>query len=347
MRKNIFLFAVLLCGAFSLAAQTSPNASVYVPPVAGNGSKPDDNSLFYKQLVDELTGQNFNLAKAQDGADYSLIATLARDTGSEGQFVFHLGLQDNKTRIITVEGELLYLTAGDTNQLFPVLVRSLLYTIPVDMAVIADTKETAETANAADIEYAADAIKNDDWRNKFLYIGAAVTWTPHIYTWEIAKDTKKYNKIPNFTNYPLPLGVSGAISAEVQFLDFLSFETGAGLAFDRFSNGGNTYYNTFLEIPVLLKYVFKPGTDFMLEPYLGAHINLPIVSHTFNTSLLSGMFGFQFGVKVGPGVLFADVRAGGDIFNSTVKAPSGGGPSEYHRYIAHIGLGYKFGFFQR
>jgi len=327
MRKTILVLALIICGGFSLAAQSSPDASVYVTPVTGNGSKSEDNTLFYNQLVSEITGNNFNLARAQNGADYSLIGTISRYSdgvasgAGAGQFVFHLGLRDNKTGETPVEGELLYGTFNDVIAEFPVLVTSLLYTIPTDTTG-----------------------KNDEWRNKWLYFGLSARYAPRVYTWKVGSGYKNEKEF---------LGFGGGLSIEFHFLNFLSVETGAGVTYDSPEYLDKPYKNLTVELPLFLKYVFKPGANFMLEPYIGAHYNIPIRpidrSYTFSPAKLTVLGGFQFGVKVGPGVLFADLRGSGDIGNAKLVAPSSVNPPppEYHRYVGQLGLGYKYGIIQR
>ena len=135
MRKTILVLALLLCGAFSLAAQSRINASIYVAPVTGRGSRSDDNFFFYNQLLYELTDQKIVIANTQKDAEYSLIGTVAPYSGVVGQFAFHLALLNNMTGKITVEGELQYFIPYDTEKLFPVLVASLIYTIPGSLGV--------------------------------------------------------------------------------------------------------------------------------------------------------------------------------------------------------------------
>jgi len=321
MRKNILVLALLFCGGFSLAAQSHPDVSIYVAPVTGRGGKSEENSLFYNQLIYELTDQKINMAKTQKGAEYSLIGRLSPYTGGAGQYVFHLELQNNKTREITVEGELLYETPDDTNQLFSVLVTSLLYTIPGDYIAV-DNIPT-------------EPNKDSDWRNNWLYLGLAAKWTPGVNVGTVGRS--------NF------LGFQGGISAEFHFLNFLSFETGLegglnGVKIKSTTTGKETdYYDLLIEVPLLLKYVFKPGSNLMLEPYTGLYINFPLVK-TINPPLLSFILGFQCGVKAGPGAVFLGLGGTMDIGNTTVRNVSN---VSYHRYNIHLGLGYKYGLFQR
>jgi len=344
MRKTILVLALLLCGWLSLAAQTRPGASVYVAPVTGRGSKPDDNFLFHKMLLDELTVQKVIIANTQKDAEYSLFGTVAPYWGT-GQFVFHLALQDNKTIAITVEGELRYGTPDDTDQLFSVLVTSLLYTIPpasaptdpvppASVPVVSAPPDTVPTApvppdNPPPDVVPEEPVKNVDWRNNWLYLGLAAKWTPGFYT-GAAKQL------------PFPYGVQGGISAEIHFLNFMSLETGAEVQLEGVKVSTKNYPDLILEVPVLIKLVMKPGAISMLEPYVGAYLNLLQIKKTITPFLLSVGIGFQYSVKVGPGAVFLD--AGGAMDMGKLKVQNVIYPA---RINAHIGLGYKIGLIQR
>jgi hypothetical protein len=338
----MLVLALLFCGALSLAAQSRSNASVYVAPVTGRGGKPDDNSLFYNQLLYELTDQKVSLANAQRDAEYSLYGSVA-PSGGAGQFVFHLALINNKTGAITVEGELLYGTPEDTDQLFSVLVTSLLYTIPAETVQPAPvTAATVPADNTPPEIGKEEPAKTADWRDKWLYLGLAAKWSPRYYVGkDITKDGTIYLGIP-------PLG---GISAELHFLNFMSFEVGAGVAGDKLKAdpGKVAYSNLNIEIPLLLKFCLKPGANFMFEPYAGACLSFPISSKVKNTipDMFSGLAGFQYGVKAGPGAVFIDLNGAIDISGSTVKSATGTKVKPYRRVIVRLGLGYKFGLFQR
>jgi len=303
----------LLCPAFSLSAQSN-NASVYVMPVTGIGSKPGDNEFFYNRLSSEVTYQNFNLTKTLKDAEFCLIGTLFpysddADKPSLKQFIFHLMLLDNKTNENRAEGELVYEAPEDINNLFPVLVHTLLYTIPENKG-------------------------RDNWRNKILYAGGSFFWTPRVYTAETSST--------NFANF------GGGIFAEYHFLDFLSVGTGFELTTDLIkvnTRSRDSYLNVLLEIPVLVKYVFKPGDYFILEPYTGFHFNIPFIKTT-TPSPASWLIGLHYGVKAGPGVVFIDPRFSIDLGKSEIHSSGASGLS-FQRYIIHFGIGYKLGFFTR
>jgi len=348
MRKSILVLALLFCCGVFLSAQSRPDASIYVTPVTGKGSKPEDNLLFYTRLVNELTIQKAKLANASKDAEYSLFGTLAPYKNNEGQYVFHLELRDNKTVGITVEGELVYEVPDDTNQLFPILVNSLLYTIPPEtiqektvpaetVPVETNPVETIKPETPSTETVSENKENKDEWRDKMLYFGLAVTWTPRIYR---ANEDSGYLGDPHF-----------GFSFEYHFLSFMSLETGLELAVDevkvrRATNVFDIYHDTMIEIPILVKYVAKPNAFFMLEPYIGGQFNIPLLKTTIPPPF-SFLAGLQYGVKVGPGALFLDARFVMDIADSKVNAPAGVTAPAYRRYIIHLGLGYKYGILQR
>jgi hypothetical protein len=228
----------------------------------------------------------------------------------QDQYSFRLELKENNTGKTTAEGELLYETPGDLKNLFPSLVNTLLSIIP--------EKEI-----------------NNDWRNKTLYFGGAGFWTPRIYSGD--------NQSTHYMNF------GGGISAEYHFLNIMSVEAGAELASDWVAVSANTVSNNrniLLEIPLLIKFVIKPGDYFMLEPYFGAHVNIPFYTITV-PPLFSALAGFQYGVKAGSGVIYIDPRFSMDIGKSTVEALPGIRSPVFQRYIIHLGLGYKFGIIQK
>jgi hypothetical protein len=307
---------LLLLSIFPLAAQSGEHTfSIYVPTVSGDGGKPEDNYYFYRQVVSELEYQHYNLAKTKKNAEFSLVGTLSphpyntiRTAGK--QYVFRLELFDNKTGETMMDGDLVYAAAEDAIYALPSLVSMLVLTIPENTG-------------------------RDNWRDKWLYFGAAAFWTPRVYAAENSTSTYFGN-------------AGGGVYAEFHFLNFLSFETGMEFASDLISVYIKTvdiYHRGFLfEVPLVLKFALKPGGNFMLEPYGGVQFNVPLNKEII-PPLLSWLAGFQYGIKAGPGVLFVDPRFTMDIGDSGI-GPDNGEP-HFQRYILHMGIGYKFGVFTR
>jgi hypothetical protein len=307
--KKFIICILLLYSSFSLYAQTN-SAAVYVPPVTGTGSRPSDNEFIYNQLLSEVEYQHFILAKAKKDAEFSLAGTISLHPINDGQYVLHLALIDNKTNKSLSDGELVYESPEEIKALFPSLVYTLLYTIP-------------------------QGSGKDNWRNKWLFAGAKFFWTPRIYTSESAS--------AHLVNF------GGGIFTEYHFLNFLSVETGFEIASDLtkvYAKIGEDYSSVLLEIPVLIKFVIKPGEHFLLEPYAGVHFNIPF-EKTIMPPAVSWLVGFQYGVKAGPGVVYIDPRFSMDIGESAMGPDSAFKDLPFQRYIIHLGVGYKLGFFTK
>jgi len=311
--KRFIVLLILLCSSFPLCAQVK-YAAIYVPPVSGSGGKPENNDLFYKQLVAEVTYQHFKVAKTLNDADYTLAVTLSAHSGNKAsdvtQYNLHIELKDNKTGKKLAEGDLEYGIAEEIKDLFPSLVYTILNTIP----------EEAGKYN---------------WRNKWLYAGAGAIWTPRIYASESVS-----THLASF---------GGGVFAEFHFLNFLSVEAGVEFASDMIkilAKAEENYPNYLLEIPVLLKYVIKLGDYFILEPYAGAQFNIPL-DKTTKPPLFSLLAGFQYGVKAGPGIFYIDPRFSMDIGESVMETVPSFKDLSFQRYIIHLGIGYKYGFFTK
>jgi len=305
MIKHIICI-LLLCVSFSLYAQSN-SAAVFVPPVTGTGAKPEDNEHFHKQLISEVAYQKFTLTKTQKDAEFSLVGKLSEHPDNPRQFILHLAIIDNKTNTSRSDGELVYEAPEDINDLFPSLVYTLLYTIP-------------------------QGSGKDNWRNKSLFAGARAIWSPRIYASESVST--------HLTSF------GGGAFAEYHFLDFLSVGAGFEIASDMIkvlAKEKDSYSNILLEIPVYVKFVFKPGDYFLLEPYGGVQLNIPFDKATI-PPIISWLVGFQYGVKAGPGVLFIDPRFSMDIGESGMGADPSVKNLTFQRYIIHLGIGYKLGF---
>jgi len=315
MRKNILVLALLLCGGFYLAAQSRPpEATIFVKPVTGNGSNSDENTFFYKQLLQEIISQDFILATTQKGANFTLIGSLARYALSDRHYALHLELRDNKTGELKVEGDMLYENTEDARQQIPFMVSSLLFTIPMDT-----------------VPEVVEEIEEDDWRNKSLYLGIGVKYTPGFYTG--ASQSK------------IPAGIQGGPTLEFHFSNYVSLETGVELQFDGAKPGKQTkdYYGIIIGVPLLLKFCLKAGENSLIQPYVGPYFNVFQIGN-LNPYFLSLEAGVQCSFKAGPGALFLDAGASMDMGKSSVQKVAN---TSYSRINIHAGLGYKIGFMQR
>jgi len=321
MRMKKFIVCMFLFfTAFSLHAQTAKpavphTAAVYVLPVTGTGSAPEDNAFFYNKLVSEITFQNYILAQTLNESEYYYIGTLSAnpelsDKGVK-QYIFQLTIFDTKTNEIQAEGNVVYVDPEEVGDMFSSLVYTLLLTIP-------------ETAG------------KNNWRNKQIYVSASAFWTPRAY----ASEESSAMNVINF---------GGGIYIEWHFLNFLAAEMGFEYATDVLkvsAQSADNYTNPMLEIPVMIKHVIKPSDHFLLMPYTGVHLNFPFTRNTVPPAF-SWFIGFEYGVKLGPGVFYIDPRIAIDLGESRMDPVSEFKDVTFQRYIIHIGAGYKYGFFTR
>jgi hypothetical protein len=327
--KIIALWVFLLVTAFPLAGQTK---SIYVPPVTGTGSGPEDNAYIRNLLTSEVRAQNFILAQTLQDADYALMGTIIdremyysynfgvnmedvdADFDFGGLYVLHLVLQDNHNGEIEVEQDLLYYIQEDIDTFFPV----------VSYYIFSRITNTS-------VKQTADTGEDDLWRHKRWYFSAGVFWTPSVYVGR---------------NQPVFWGnFSFGLSVEYRLLSFLSVETGIGLTPEwiRDTKAGVEDRNMLLEIPLSFKFVVRPGSHSMLEPYTGMHFNIPLMELS-NPLPVSWRLGLQYGIKVGPCIIYLDSRFAVDLGTLNVEKNIGTVTvTEYQRYTAYIGIGYKFG----
>ena len=173
----------------------------------------------------------------------------------------------------------------------------------------------------------AESEPDDAWRNKHLYFTACGLWSPRLYT----GDSDSVH-ISNF---------GFLLTAEWNFWRFLSLGAGVEFSGDWIVTNDASYRDIILEVPVTLRGVFRPFNYFLIEPYLGAHLNVTLTRATY-PSLISWLAGFQYGVKTGPGLIVVDIRFSTDLFPSYVADQL-----EYRRTILRLGIGYKIGLFDK
>ena len=347
--KKWLIWALILISGFSLFAQTAraqrsrtarrpSGIFIYIMPVTGQGSSRADNDFISGLLADEVTLQNYFVTHSPDTAGYLLIATIGtadlEDEDEEDEIIedeidieiedeeeeetpplyfLTIQLQDNKTKIVLVEQDLFYQKMEDIRAVLHIVMRNI-FSQPLEIEV----------------------IREDDWRNKYIYARGAAIWTPRIYKGEYTS-----------THY---VNFGASFSAEYQFLNFMSAELGFELSPDWIINQFFTddrYLDLILSIPVLIKYTFKPTDYFMLQPYTGIQFNVSLFQNAI-PPVCTWLIGFQYGVKAGPGVFFIEPRVGIDLGRSSLYIqPMGIDTDAYKRTTIYIGFGYKYGFLTR
>jgi len=169
-----------------------------------------------------------------------------------------------------------------------------------------------------------DIEADSDWRENWLFAEITAMWAPRIYTGDL--------QFESWANFGL------GVSLEYHFLDFLSASLGFQLVQDVLKIDDDEYRDLMLEIPLAIRFPFKP-LQLMIEPYGGVSFNFSLMGET-EPSFISWFAGFQFGAKMGPGMIIIDPRFSMDILKSAIPD----NPVEYQRYLIQVGIGYKLGF---
>jgi hypothetical protein len=361
MRK-LLVFLLFFLAAFSVFAQTrvTREPKVFVPLIGGSGDQADID-FFYHKLTYELVLQYNELARRRNISDYTLTGTIVPideftfeeefvkvtstdnpvpdfptppvrnikgnreffswetndgaiyfyDTTSEEEFapvdtpaerpvstlnssqypsgskVFVLELTDSITGAMQARQYVVYLdTDASTGEVLAFAVNSMLSSLP-------------------------DVVEYEDWRDKWLFVGAGLIWAAYSADGSTA----------NYMNFGF------RASAEFQAFKYVSFDLGLQVLYDM------DYEYLLLGIPLAVKLVLKPQNNLLLEPYLGVSMNHSL-NKDVDPSRYSWFFGCQAGFKMGSGMLVFDPRFLSDFDNSSMK-------------MVQIGLGYKFGFFQK
>jgi curli biogenesis system outer membrane secretion channel CsgG len=206
------------------------------------------------------------------------------------------------------------------------------------------------------------ASSAEPWKNKRLYLGLRPGLSLHFY------DTKNTPYSGNTAEAALSFDIT--LQTAYQFNRFFSVQTELMLtadsmnverkenSYDSFGVLLYTYttthsFNSYsLVVPVLAKFHIRPGS-FSLSAFGGLYIAPGFgITHkdSFNATENSGSqnlsFGYAAGVsggyKLGPGVLFADIRWLGDFLKTSTQAVNG---DIYKRNILAFSVGYEIGFF--
>ena len=328
MRKLFVVLLLALC--FPLFAQQNPDSAIYIPYVEGSGSGVEDNSYFTHLLEVETAARNYRAVKNPAAANYSLIGRISPYRNEN--FVFQLELVKNNDGSIIVQQEIIYRYFNEVHSLFPVLMLTMFSNIP--------ERPREDPAQAPFIQVVtlpppppAPAVVPPRPPDHWLVLGAYGFLAPRIYTND---GTSVY-----FLNF------GAGLTAEARFLSFLSLEAGAEITSDWILFSGEStddFRDYVLEIPVFLKYIYNPSGSFFVGPYGGGKTTISLMGAT-RPPAFSWLAGFQYGTRVGPGFVFLDARYSADLGNSSVN--NGFTDLEYMRYMIHIGVGYKYGFFPK
>jgi len=298
---------------------------IYVPPIDGIGVI-EDMAYFYKSITGEITRQYRQLGRTRRTSDYVItgrvmpIAELEEEIemppDAEGdENVLFIELFNNETdEIIAVQYITYTIPDATTDEAMSVIIYNMLSGIPDLLEGVAFY---------------------DNWRNKRLYLNLSGLWTPRIYVAE-------YQSV-NIT------GVGAEFTVDYHIMSFLAASVGAEISQDwvrltTIGTLGDDSTDMIVAFPLAAKFVFRPGDNFMLEPYLGAQYNISLLGTT-TPYPIAWLAGAQIGIRLGFGILTFDPRFSMDFGPSWTTLD--GGTFQYWRYSVHLGVGFKMGFFNR
>jgi hypothetical protein len=204
---------------------------------------------------------------------------------------------------------------------------------------------------------------NDDPLNRWMYIGVRGGGSFRFYT--LPKLVQDYS-----SNFTQGFSYEVALQFGFRFLSFMSIQAEAIFTQDRAPFRGpifqmsndeiryiyytDSYNSKSLMFPVTLKFplAFDP---YIVTPFGGVYLALPLGQMNLETSNSSGTtgdfpygltmglgitMGVDLGVRLGPGVLFLDLRYGGDL-GETVIQMNDGTTRSYKRAMLSFSIGYE------
>jgi len=370
MRKFTF-FTLFFLVCFSLFGQTSREVKICVLPIAGYGRE-KDSYYFYKKVAYEVIFQYQTVVESQGGSDYIFKGTIEPVSGipvkelrteSAGQADIYTPVPESpippiknisgRREFFSIEkdDEIYFFDSTGNREITPLETKIQTdnegYYFKLEMI---DSKTGEVIGMETVIFFVTDASvdklvsvivsnllsgipdvssKRGDSRDRWMYFETSVLWMPRIYFGE-------YESI-NLLGFGMKFGV------EFRFLKFMSLSAGTQISQDQIDSSTANSADLILEVPASLKFVFKIDKNYALEPYGGAAWNYSL-GNKLQPSMFSWFAGVQFGIKdiSETGMFIIDPRFSMDFTDSV--HPDG---TKYQRYCIQIGLGYKFGAFQK
>jgi hypothetical protein len=182
---------------------------------------------------------------------------------------------------------------------------------------------------------------NERWKHKWLYPGIRLGVSPHTYR----VNTSSALEADTHAAF------EAAVSAEVQIAKLFSLQPELVYSADKV--GANTdsldvtINTSTLMIPILAKLTFRPG-NFYLAGFAGPYFTIPLGSMNVTqsgttenysyTAPLGITGGADVGMKLGPGILFLDLR-----YSADRKYFWANDAAQFSRSMFSVSLGYNFG----
>ena len=340
MMKKVCALLVFIALAMPLLGQSREDILVHVAPVTA--ARPDHASFFKQNFDLETSAAGYSLTENIQQADYVLRLDVRPnlvmyDDGfeepappDEPQFLLHVTLEQTEDNVDMVAFS------------FPFTELEEMYDF--NLYLLYQAMATVPLTRLGDI-----AILDDLWRHKWLYVRGSFDFTipvnqapPNFFLYTVEDE---YDRIPIYDEvmyYPgLTLGI------EYHYLNWMSTEL---ILSARFGLPGVSAFNPGLGLQV--KFPIKPERNFKISPYVMAQAQLsaPIPAYRIPPYSVGG--GVQFGVRGGPsGSIFVDANYMHTIqqvvrrnTSTTHERPA---EIKYNRWVISLGIGFKYGFFDR
>jgi hypothetical protein len=353
MKKLLTTLLLILSTALFAQTRISEKTRIYVPRVTGGTA--EQQKYFYDNFRMEIEGAQYLLADTETEGDYKFALTIT-DGIEDGELRHSLLME----LIDLHDGQqvLAYSWDFDTDNPDEMNEWNLyfIYQAMANVLLAAMHEETGATPHYMLDEGEKDRLQLSEaerqqllweetrWRNKWWYIDlygvGGFNRFKESESWQWVQFVEDNVTINHFQRWA-PQGGAG-IGVELQFLNRMSAEIDFDFTINYF--GDASFFN--VSIPFKVKLPLKPGRSFMLEPYAGAQINVPL-DNKVEIPLTSLLVGAQGAAKAGKsGGLFVDLKFGYDLGTTTVH-PEGLSDGEAERIFLQLGIGYKFGFLDR
>jgi hypothetical protein len=366
MNKVRILALSLFCGIFPfLFAQVKVSYPILSMPIVSSEELKEDAGELYNAVIAELDWQgklsntytvtnsqtslgdqfpsreNINALVPDLNPRYVFIQTLS---AFEEEKIFGLQLWDPDNPAYPIsEYKIPYQNVEDVLPLVPFSIWQITAPLP---PVFAPASPEGSPVSSSPEEDDVSPLPPEDyaWKNKWLYLGLRGGPSPRLYV------------RPDGTPLTVGLSFDVGIRGEFQFFSVhwpdnffsLSLQTGMDITMDNAINRTYLAPSSFdfttwtLSVPAVFKINYKP-ISFLLSLYGGVFYILPLKSYTFELPL-GYTVGINWGGKMGPGVLFLDLRISGDIGQAVINSASG---IVHKRIMITLSMGYEFGLFDR
>jgi hypothetical protein len=313
--------------------------------IEGTASRTDHYEFFIKNFTLEAEGAGYTVTRNKNEASHTLnFNANANVIRNNYQYLVKVSLFRNEDGFEVTTIDFFYNYIEEAYEYTRTLFHNATLYIPI---------LTTDELNAAHGLY-------NNWKNKWIYLRASFDYPITFYLLKnegLMGGIGLYNTVTSDVS-PIDhkiIAMPGAtVGAEFQFLNFMSLELNLQLSM------GDTRDNFFINVAVGLELKFPVKFDnIMLVPY-GAFIYPLNISPVFDEfPLFAFGAGIQLCARAGRnGAFFIDVNYTFSFSDAVMHNPYLAFPQEsrffpepsvihYSRSVIGIGIGYKFGFFDR